>query len=268
MPILKEMTQGIILLPIIPVRSEPSGKATMTNQLLYGDLVYIKEALPNSWLKIISQHDDYEGYCEANQISTDLNVISGINYVTSTIAVIAGTSRNYTLPFGSRIAMDAAGKPILEGENAHTLFGTLSDRIAYTGEPVVSLARSFEGAPYLWGGRSVFGIDCSGLVQVVFSVTDINLPRDAWQQAAAEGQYIDLIEETQAGDVAFFDNEEGKITHTGILTGNKEIIHASGRVRVDPIDHYGIFNRELGDYSHKLRVIKRFASHIINDLLT
>ena len=122
---------------------------------------------------------------------------------------------------------------------------------------VVENAMFFQHAPYLWGGRTLFGIDCSGFVQIVFKLAGIKLLRDASQQAL-QGDTVHFLPEVQPGDVAFFDNEEGRIIHVGILLNNKEIIHASGQVRIDLIDDQGIFNVELNRYSHKLRIIKRF----------
>ena len=117
-------------------------------------------------------------------------------------------------------------------------------------------------SPYLWGGRSFFGIDCSGLVQVVFKMCDINFPRDSAEQANF-GQTISFIDDALPGDLAFFDNEENKIIHVGILLGNNQIIHASGEVRIDKIDHFGIYNEKEKKYSHKLRIIKRPDEFIV-----
>lgn len=123
-------------------------------------------------------------------------------------------------------------------------------------------AYQFLNAPYLWGGRTILGIDCSGFTQLVFRLNGLSIPRDAYQQAEM-GSTISFIEETQIGDLAFFDNAEGRIVHVGIVIrnseGHVEIIHASGMVRVDALDHQGVFNRETGSYTHKLRIIKRMA---------
>ena len=100
------------------------------------------------------------------------------------------------------------------------------------------------------------GMDCSGFSQVVHRIVGNDLPRDASQQVEL-GDTISFVEEAQAGDLAFFDNEEGNITHVGICLGGGDIIHASGSVRIDKLDHIGIFNADKGTYSHKLRVIKR-----------
>ena len=123
-------------------------------------------------------------------------------------------------------------------------------------ELLVQNAMMYINTPYLWGGRHPFGIDCSGLVQICYKMIGINLPRDAYQQAL-KGHALSFIEESQAGDLAFFDNEDGRIIHVGILLEDNYIIHASGKVRIDRIDHQGIYNNDHRDYSHRLRIIKR-----------
>jgi len=118
------------------------------------------------------------------------------------------------------------------------------------------VAQSFLNVPYVWGGRNFYGMDCSGFIQVVFAIKGIDLPRDASQQVNL-GHIVSFVEEARAGDIAFFDDEEGNIVHVGMCLGRGEIIHASGRVRMDKFDHQGIFDGEKRRYSHKLRVIKR-----------
>jgi cell wall-associated NlpC family hydrolase len=121
---------------------------------------------------------------------------------------------------------------------------------------IINIATKYINAPYLWGGRTPFGIDCSGFVQMVFRFLGIKLYRDAYQQAE-QGRMVEFINQTQTGDLAFFDNKHKRIIHVGIILPDRKIIHASGQVRIDTMDHYGIFNADTNSYSHKLRVIRR-----------
>jgi cell wall-associated NlpC family hydrolase len=123
---------------------------------------------------------------------------------------------------------------------------------------IIRTAMEYLNTPYLWGGRSPFGIDCSGFTQIVFRICGIPLKRDAVLQAQ-HGEMISFINEALPGDLAFFENSVGNITHTGILTGSGKIIHASGRVRIDSVDHHGIYDSETDRYTHTLRVIKRIS---------
>ena len=111
-------------------------------------------------------------------------------------------------------------------------------------------------APYLWGGKTPFGIDCSGFTQMVYKLNGFALPRDAYQQAEI-GETLSFVEEAEPGDLAFFDDDEGNIIHVGMVLEQGTIIHASGKVRIDALDHQGIYNKELKNYSHKLRLIKK-----------
>lgn len=124
------------------------------------------------------------------------------------------------------------------------------------GEHIRRFALKFLHAPYQWGGRSPFGIDCSGFTQVVFKLYGTTLPRDAYQQAEL-GKTLNFIHEAREGDLAFFDDEDGKITHVGIVIPDGKIIHASGKVRIDTLDHHGIYNHEEKKYTHTLRILKR-----------
>ena len=121
---------------------------------------------------------------------------------------------------------------------------------------LVKTAFMYLNAPYLWGGKTPFGIDCSGFTQMVYKLNGYSLLRDASQQAT-QGEALSFIEESEPGDLEFFDNEEGNIIHVGIMMENNYIIHASGKVRIDRLDHLGIYNAEVNRHTHKLRVIKK-----------
>jgi cell wall-associated NlpC family hydrolase len=160
------------------------------------------------------------------------------------------------------------GTPLMDADNAQRLSSTL--RIDYrlikswnaaiatpAPESIQARATRFLNTPYLWGGRSVFGVDCSGFTQMVFRFFNIPLLRDAYLQAS-QGEVIGFLQEARCGDLAFFDNAEGRITHVGILLNAHEIIHSSGQVRIDKIDNAGIVNTDSGARTHQLRIIKRY----------
>ena len=256
------MNGGICYLSLIPMRSEPSEKSEMVNQLLYGDMVDIKET-HGEWLKIINRYDGYTGWCNSKQIEL---------LTKETLEVLAHSSQ--VLVSGITASIAAPGMPPITVVQGSTLYQLSDGKFAGpSGEyhlaegatifpqdgntiDLIEMAASYLKSPYLWGGRSPFGIDCSGLTQIVFKMQGIKLMRDAWQQAG-QGVLINLMAEARAGDLAFFDNEEEHITHAGILTGNGSIIHASGKVRVDPVDHHGIYDKTIGKYTHRLRTIRR-----------
>lgn len=123
-------------------------------------------------------------------------------------------------------------------------------------ESIRQVAFTFLNTAYLWGGRSVFGIDCSGFVQVLMRFFGKKLPRDTANQAMV-GEYLGFLQEAKCGDLAFFDDEDGRIIHAGLLLNDHEIIHAAGKVRIDDIDGAGILHRETGLRTHQLRVLKR-----------
>jgi cell wall-associated NlpC family hydrolase len=147
-----------------------------------------------------------------------------------------------------------ANNQLNETENSDE---ALQNALQFNAERINQIARKYLDVPYLWGGKSLCGIDCSGFCQQVFKQFEIKLPRDAYQQAAY-GEVVGFLQEVQCGDLAFFDNEEGRITHVGIMLSTNEIIHSSGKVRIDKIDHQGIINSETGARTHQLRIIKRY----------
>ena len=153
----------------------------------------------------------------------------------------------------------AGGSTLLEQNNQLILGLEPDTALYYQGNKIdiVGTALKYVNAPYLWGGRTVFGIDCSGFTQIIFKMNGIIMPRDAYQQAEL-GRTVHSIEDAQPGDLAFFENDKGRITHTGIILKDAKIIHSSGKVRIDKIDHKGIFNIERQEYSHKLTKINRF----------
>ncbi len=255
------MNFGVCALSIVPVRNSASDKSEMISQLLFGEVVEILEK-KGSWAKIRCSWDNYIGWIDANQIKlitpSEFKLYSN-NHSCSLELVQPAISDDYYLPItlGSNLPNYDGLRFSING-SSFTFSGQVITPLAISPntELVLKIARRYLYAPYLWGGRSPLGIDCSGFTQVVFKLVGINLPRDTYQQVE-NGELIDFIEQSQEGDLAFFENKKGNISHVGIILPEDQIIHASGQVRIDKIDHYGIYNEEKEKYTHRLRVIKR-----------
>lgn len=228
------MNTGQCLVSLIPIRAENSERSEQVSQLLFGETYEILDQT-EKWAFIQSKHDNYKGWIDLKLVS-ELNFEPNLNCVhTNTPAFIE---------FG--------GKKILVSPGSF-LPNTFSEKA-----DVFKLFSDHCGIPYVWGGKSFFGLDCSGFVQIYFRCLGVELPRDAYQQANV-GNTIHLLEESHTNDLAFFDNSEGKITHVGIIIRNMDhfsILHASGELRIDALDYNGIHKKNAG-YSHSLRLIQR-----------
>jgi len=247
------MNFGVCNLSIVPVRSEPNDKSEMVSQLLYGEHFTITEQL-KQWTKICAAFDNYEGWISNKQFISITKkeyetLHSGLpEYAGDLVAYISDhQNRLMSIPLGANI-------------NSCSLFSHIFEGGKRTGKgnrkALVETALLYLNSPYLWGGKTPFGIDCSGFTQMVYKINGYALLRDANLQAT-QGKVLSFIEETTAGDLAFFDNDDGVIIHVGIILEDNYIIHASGKVRIDRIDHTGIFNVDTKKYSHQLRVIKK-----------
>lgn len=257
---------GICQLSVIPMRALPAHPSEMISQLIFGDTFQILD-VQDSWLKIETADDAYVGWVDEKQVSLfdDLSMYqfkATAKFLTSEAStlVLKGTLKEpLYLPAGCTLPFYEDGKCKIGKETYQV---TSSNVFVPNKEDfesdVQETAKTFLNAPYLWGGRTHSGIDCSGFSQMVFKMLGISLKRDAYLQAE-EGKLVDFLTEAKAGDLAFFDDEEGKITHVGIMLNNSQIIHASGRVKIDRIDNQGIFSNDLQRYTHKLRIIKRYV---------
>lgn len=256
---MKETQYALVAVPAAPVRRKPVHSREMVNQLLFGEPVKILKERGERWVKVRSLPDRYEGWITRNmlvQVERKVAETRCPMVVTDIVGKLTIGDMPMHVPAGASLPGYKDGKGML-GETAYEFSGYGRDRDA---EPVSStaveqLALSWLNAPYLWGGRTPLGVDCSGFVQVIYKMVGIDLPRDAWQQAQV-GTAVKKLEETRTGDLAFFDEKE-EIVHTGILLGNDRIIHASGKVRIDGISSKGIIQAETGKRTARLRAIRR-----------
>lgn len=254
------MDQGICHLNCIAIRSEADDRSEMTSQLLFGETFHILQQR-DQWLLIYTDYDHYEGWVLKLQVTLlpkDVynklreNNTHFSREMVSLVEVSPGAMQILTL--GSSLPGYANGMFSL-GNNTYEFEGEINSEAAKRVD-LVRTAHKYVNAPFLWGGRTPFGIDCSGFTQMVYKINGYLLYRDAHQQAS-QGEVLSFIEESEPGDLAFFDNEEGEIVHVGILLSNNHIIHCHGKVRIDRIDHSGIYNVDTGRHTHKLRVMKR-----------
>lgn len=248
-----------VITAVAPLRAEPSHRIEMISQLLFGELVDVLE-VKGDFVKIRNRYDGYEGWCQRKQLAAldgkDYPYVSKYTTHTDDVVIINGTRLDLS-PGSTCFVADSVGNLHI-GPYAMR-FNVKQDKpiFATKGQEIESYARIFLGTPYLWGGKSRYGIDCSGLTQTVFKLSGLFLPRDSGPQSR-EGEIVNLLQEARTGDLAFFDNADGKIVHVGILLNPNQILHASGSCRIDPIDHLGIVHAEEGDRTHQLRIIKRF----------
>ena len=239
------------------MRDEPNDRSEMVSQILYGELFKVLEQR-KKWSRIRLNLDQYEGWVDNKQYQEieesnyeQWSVKDNIAFAKDPITTITHADKTLsTILIGSQIS----SAPYLKDTYANH-FGKDDLRIK-SKEDLINNALLFLNTPYLWGGRSCLGIDCSGLTQLIYRLNGYFLSRDASEQAK-HGEILSFIEESDPGDLAFFDNAEGAITHVGIIMKDNYIIHAHGKVRIDRLDQTGIFNLDTSTHTHKLRMIKK-----------
>ncbi len=250
--------------PVMPLRGEPAHRAEQVSQLLFGEKAEVLAAEHGAWMRIRCAADEYEGWCKAAQ----LKLIPFKSYRKTTAYLSANNSSRLMtdqgemwMPLGCDLYGMKRSFIELPGGNGKFKGKKLTTKKAvYNDEQIHHWALKYLHAPYQWGGRTIAGIDCSGLTQMIYKLCGKKLPRDAKDQAAA-GEAVDFLQDSRCGDLAFFDNAEGKITHVGILLNPNEIIHATdtaGRVVLDRIDTGGIISITQKKRTHNLRLIRRY----------
>lgn len=255
------MKYGICHLSVVPCRLEPSDSSEMVTQLLFGETVKIYEEKRADWRKIKTAHDNYECWVDKKQIieitEEEFSSLNSSSFV-STDLVHVVKNDDLVIPIVIGSSLPNLGNDYISINEVKYNYDGNSTQASSSPDKnkLIENAFMYLNSPYLWGGRSPFGIDCSGFSQIVYKLVGFSLPRDASQQAKI-GQTLSFVEESEPGDLAFFDNEEGNIIHVGIVLENNKIIHASGCVRIDKLDHQGIYNVDTNRYSHRLRLIKK-----------
>ncbi|MBU2973481.1 MULTISPECIES: C40 family peptidase [Zobellia] len=250
------MQYGICPLSIVSVRVNADETSEMVSQLVYGEHFKVLERR-KAWSRIRLAFDKFEGWVNNHQMTLiseetykSIESSKNVSYTSDLISFVE-TENSVLLPV--ILGSTTSNCSIL----SHTFDGKCNGNKKDKSQ-IIQTALLYLNAPYLWGGKTPFGIDAAGFTQMVYKVNGYRLLRKAADQSG-QGHALSFIEETEAGDLAFFDNNEGEIYHVGIIMENNYIIHVDGKVRIDRIDHTGIFNNETGSYTHKLRVIKQIV---------
>jgi gamma-D-glutamyl-L-lysine dipeptidyl-peptidase len=243
----------------VPLRSGPSHKTEMLSQVLFGEKYSVIDNA-GSWIKIETVFDKCVGWIDGeHQQDSPLEGIQCGHVLNRSLVCYKNDKTKMILEAGCEVFNpDFEDKIFYIGKNQYTTDREFSNKFISTNDSLTETAMKFINSPYILGGRIPSGIDCSGLVQLVYKIHGISLPRNSWAQADA-GSNIDFIDLVEPGDLVFFDDERGKIAHVGMILSKNSVIHAYGRVRIDTIDHQGIFKPEINGYSHKLRTIRRIA---------
>jgi hypothetical protein len=241
----------------VPLRSGPTHKSEMLSQILFGEK-YIIIDQSGKWLKIESLFDNFKGWIDIDHLQSSIlkDNEKGKVLVKYLLCYKEDKSKIILEPGCEIYNPDFKNHTFTSGQNIFTTTEDFNESYISTTDSLTDSAIKLINCPYIWGGRIPSGIDCSGMTQLIYKIHGLTIPRNSWLQSEV-GETISFIDESKPGDLAFFDNERGSISHVGMMISKGLIIHASGRVRIDTIDHQGIFKQETGKYSHHLRTIKR-----------
>lgn len=247
-------------LPVMPLRSNPDDRSEMVSQVLFGEHFFVNE-IYSQWAKITLLNDNYQGWIDQKAVQKTTNEAlkalksQPVLLTSKLFTKLSSETETFYVPMGSLLPFYDQNRFKLQDKTY-----TITDPVApftFDVKRFTETCHLFLNVPYLWGGKTCFGIDCSGLTQVIMGQFGVQLSRDASMQVN-QGSLVAFAAEAQTGDLAFFENDEGDITHVGIVLTPQTIMHAHGKVRIDALDDMGILNTETGKHSHRLRLIKRF----------
>ena len=254
------MEKAICLLSVVPMRKEPSHRSEMVSQVLFGEYVLIGEE-KDDFVFVTGDYDGYQGWVQRKQLTIigEADFFQTKDYTVNFATTVSIGNTLLQAPYTTPVYQKDGLSFQIKGTKIEYLL--LSAQVRSIGQLILNaqtlpaVYQHFINTPYLWGGKSVFGIDCSGFVQQVFKVYGIKLLRDAYLQAE-QGMLVNSFEEARLGDLAFFQNEKGRVTHVGLVLDGGRIIHASGKVRIDTIDTEGILTEE-GERTHRMHSLRR-----------
>ena len=250
---------SVCMLSCCPMRKKPEESSEMISQIVFGEQVNVLEEY-GSWLYVQCRMDAYKGWIDQKMVVRSdhpYKESKNLHYSLEPTYAINGQSEGRWIAFGSFLpSYDGLTFRINKEKFGFSGAAASPQDLNLTEALVVKLCKKYLNAPYLWGGKTPFGVDCSGFVQTIYRVLGVNLPRDAKDQANY-GLTLDFVNESMTGDLAFFTKSTNRISHVGVIIDDNKIIHASGKVRIDNLDHVGIFNPEVQKYTHKLKIIKR-----------
>ena len=251
---------AIVTVPAAPVRKAPNHRREMSNQLFFGEAVQIMAQKDNQWLKVKSLYDGYTGWLTPH-------LVKGIDAATAMqassllasqfLTKIEIVNQSMQVPLGSTLPGLKKKRGVIAGIPYSCASEPINTAIITNKQTqLLENAHQWLNAPYLWGGKTILGVDCSGFAQTQYKLVGLPILRDAWEQAL-QGRPVASLKKAQPSDLAFFE-DKGKVVHVGILLDSKTIIHAAGKVRIDPIDNRGIISSETGIRTHQLKCIRRF----------
>lgn len=251
-------THAICQLAVCPLRAKATDEAEIVTQLVFGDFVTILED-GKPWIKVKNYADGYEGWMDFKQLKM-IDEVAFLNGIKNNSTIVGNDQLILEGPHGVLTVFLGASLPHFNGTSCqigNDIYTLKTPLFSASKKDIAQLCHAYLNAPYLWGGKSLFGIDCSGLTQNIFKAIGVQVPRDASEQVKF-GETIDWAER-RTNDIVFYTTKTEKVTHVGILTSKNNIIHAHGRVRIDQCDEKGIFNDEQGLYTHVFHSVKRWA---------